>query len=113
LYSGLQCYTKSVIKIKTSIKKFCFAGLCYPRLHLCNWLVDNVVNNVEFSQIIIFTDESWYHTSGYLNSQTIRIWSSENPHEIVEQAFYGKKIVVLAGFSQRRIIGPIFFQDYH
>jgi hypothetical protein len=85
----------------------------YPRLHLCNWLVDNVVNNVEFSQIIIFTDESWYHTSGYLNSKTMRIWSSENPHEIVEQAFYGKKIVVLAGFSQRRIIGPIFFQDYH
>jgi hypothetical protein len=37
----------------------------YPRrLNFCNWLVDNVDNNVEFSQII-FSDESWFHTSEY------------------------------------------------
>jgi hypothetical protein len=82
----------------------------YPRrLNFCNWPVDNIGNNVEFSQII-FSDESWFHTSGYLNSQNLRIWSTENSHEIVEEALYAEKIGVFAAISQRRIIGPIFFQ---
>jgi hypothetical protein len=65
LYKNLHLYLYRV----TAMKELRPAD--YPRrLHLCNWLVDNVGNNVEFSQII-FSDESWVHTSGYLNSQNI------------------------------------------
>jgi hypothetical protein len=59
----------------------------------------DIGNNVEFSQII-FTDESWFRTSGYLNSLKIRIWNSENRHEIVEETLYAEKIGVFPGFCQ-------------
>jgi hypothetical protein len=59
----------------------------------------DISNNVEFSQIISI-DESWFRTSEYLNSQKIRIWTSENHHEIVEGTLYTEKIGVFPGFCQ-------------
>lgn len=82
----------------------------YPRrLQFCNWFV-NMNNNGELSQRVIFTDEAWFYKKGYLNSQNTRIWSSENPHVINEESLHPEKIGVWAAISQRRIIGPIFFQ---
>ena len=51
----------------------------------------------------------WFHLSGYVNSQNSHIWASENPNAIYEEPPLSEKIGVWCGMSQRRIIGPIFF----
>ena len=56
-----------------------------------------------------FSDEAWFHLSGYVNSQNSRIWASENPNAIHEEPPHSEKIGVWRGTSRRRIIGPIFF----
>jgi len=58
---------------------------------------------------IWFSDEAWFHLSGYVNSQNSRIWGSENPNAIHEEPLHSEKIGVWCGMSRRRIIGPIFF----
>jgi len=56
-----------------------------------------------------FSDEVWFHVSGYVNSQNSSIWASESPNAIYEEPLHSEKISVWCGMSRRRIIGPIFF----
>ena len=34
--------------------------------------------------VTFFTDEAWFHLSGYVNSQNSRLWSYDNPHSLHE-----------------------------
>jgi len=59
----------------------------------------------------LFSDEAWFHLSGYVNSQNSRIWASENPKAIHEEPHHSEKIGVWCGMSRRRIIGPNCFEE--
>jgi len=59
----------------------------------------------------IFTDEAWFHLSGYVNSQNTRIWAAENPHTVHEGPLHSQNIGVWCDVSRRRIIGPIFLTN--
>nr|XP_015833260.1 PREDICTED: uncharacterized protein LOC107397488 [Tribolium castaneum] len=80
------------------------------RLQYCQWFLDNIANNNELLEKTFFTDEAWIHLSGYTNSQNMRIWATQHPHEVVEEPLHTEKIGVWAAISKRRIVGPIFFQ---
>jgi len=56
-----------------------------------------------------FSDEAWFHLSGYVNSKNSRVWASENPNAIHEEPPHSEKIGICCGVSQQCIIGPIFF----
>ena len=58
-----------------------------------------------------FTDEDWFHQTGYVNSQNSRIWATENPHGIYKSPLHLKKVGVWCAISGQRIIGPIFFRE--
>lgn len=58
-----------------------------------------------------FSDEAWFHLSGYINSQNFRTWSTENPHTFTETSLHPKKIGVWCAISRTKIIGPIFFEN--
>ena len=58
-----------------------------------------------------YTDEAWFHLSGYVNSQNFRIWSTDNPYQFIETPLHPEKIGVWAAISPRRNIGPIFFHE--
>lgn len=79
------------------------------RLNFCRWFLDTF-NQADSLRNVFFTDESWFYRTGYINSQNMRIWCGENPHELVETTLHPDKIGVWAAISQRRIIGPIFFE---
>jgi hypothetical protein len=32
--------------------------------------------------LVFYTDEAWFHLSGYVTSQNNRYWRAENPHSI-------------------------------
>ena len=46
-----------------------------------------------------FSDEAWFHLSGYISSQNSRIWASENPNAIHEEPPHSEKIGVLCGMA--------------
>lgn len=74
----------------------------------CNWFV-NHLNNNDILDKTFFTDESWFHLTGYVNSQNMRLWSNDNPHYFVESGLHPLKVGIWVAMSRRRIIGPIFF----
>jgi hypothetical protein len=60
----------------------------------------------------MFSDEMWFHLSGCLNKQNMRISSAESRHEFAETLLYPhNNIGVWIVVSRRRIIGPIFFNQ--
>lgn len=46
-----------------------------------------------------------------LNNQNCRIWSADNPHEIVKKELHNKKVTVWYGFKANVIIGQYFFVE--
>lgn len=81
------------------------------RLDYCTWFrafVDN--HGIAKLDRVFFSDEAWFHLSGYVNSQNSRIWSSENPHVLHERPLHCQKTGVWCALSRRRIVGPLFFE---
>jgi hypothetical protein len=58
-----------------------------------------------------FSDEAWFHLSGYVNSQNSRFWSSENLHLFHEVPLHSQKIGCCCAISRKWIVGPIFFSE--
>jgi len=77
------------------------------RVRFCLWIKDFLTQNPGILDVTFFTDEAWFHLSGYVNSQNTCIWAAENPHTGHEEPLHSQKIAVWCGVSRRRIIGPI------
>ncbi|RZC35577.1 hypothetical protein BDFB_015143 [Asbolus verrucosus] len=77
------------------------------RLAYCYWFNNNLMND-ELLNLTFFSDEAWFHLSGYINSQNMRMWSTDNPHIFIESPLHAQKIGVWMAVSRRRIIGPFF-----
>ena len=69
------------------------------------------VNEPEFHQKTIMSDEVHFHLVGYVNKQNCRIQGSENPKMIIEKPLYSQRVTVWCGFWARGIIGPYFFEN--
>jgi hypothetical protein len=55
---------------------------CEKRHHCCEWLFAKLEDDPRMLDVTFFfySDETWFHYTGYVNSQNTRIWSTENPH---------------------------------
>ncbi len=80
------------------------------RLHFCHWFLNFVrAHGVAILDRVYFSDETWFHQTGYINAHNYRFWSSENQHIFQESSLHPEKIGFCCAISQRRVIGPIFF----
>jgi hypothetical protein len=75
------------------------------RVRYCLWFREFVHDNPRVWHITCFTDEAWFHLSGYVNAQNSRIWGSEIPHEIAESPLRPQNVGVWCVISGS---GPIF-----
>ena len=57
----------------------------------------------------MFTDEATFHLSGKVNRHKVRIWGTENPHEIEEHARDSPKLNVFC--ASVKVYGPFFFAE--
>jgi hypothetical protein len=81
------------------------------RLQYCRWFRHFIRGGVDILEKVFFSDEAWFHLSGYVCSQNSRIWSAENPHTFHERPLHSLKVGVWCAVCRRRIIGPIFFSE--
>ena len=79
------------------------------RVNFCNWMLDVIENRPHVFESVFFSDEAYFHLSGYVNSQNYRTRSTENPHQFHQTPLYPQKIGVWCAISRTRIVGPIFF----
>jgi hypothetical protein len=70
------------------------------RIHFCNWYNNNLLDNVDQQDISFFTDEAWFHLSGFINSQNYRTWSAHNPHNVIQVPLHLLKIGVWVAMSR-------------
>ena len=71
------------------------------RVAYCRWFQTLLKENPGILDYTWFSDEAWFHMSGYLSSQNSRICSSENPNAIHEEPLNSEKIGVWCGVSRR------------
>lgn len=81
------------------------------RLQYCQWFLRFIHNSVQVLDYVFYSDEAWFHLSGYVNSQNNRYWSSENPNVFHETPLHSRKVGVWCAISRKRIVGPIFFTE--
>jgi hypothetical protein len=57
------------------------------RIRYCDCFANFIqTKNVDILDVTFFTDAAWFHLSGYVNTQNTRLWSSENPHAVLENS---------------------------
>lgn len=77
------------------------------RITFCQWFLNNFDDNL--LDKTFFSDEAWFYLNGYVNSQNMRMWTTEKPDNFyVETSLHPQKIGVWCAISRRRIIGPFF-----
>lgn len=79
------------------------------RVQFCDWAVDKMDNDPQFSAGILFSDEANFYCNGEVNRQNMRYWSDANPQWLNPSKMVGaEKTMVWCGIWQNRIIGPFF-----
>jgi len=85
-------------------------GDSVKRVNYCRWFKNLIRGNIGVLDQVCFTDEAWFHLSGYVNTQNYRKWITENPHNYTETPLHPQKIGMWCAISRRRIIGTLFFE---
>lgn len=81
------------------------------RLHYCNWLQQRLMENDDFLNNIIWTDESSFSTNGMFNRNNEHYWHTENPRQNQEVRLQGRhSFNVWIGMFRNRIIGPFIYE---
>ena len=57
----------------------------------------------------MFSDEATFYLSGKFNCHNVRVWSTENPHEIIKHVWDWPKQDVFCAVSSVKLYGPFFF----
>lgn len=79
------------------------------RLGFCQWYLQHLGNNPNFTSLVLFTDEANFSREAIINFHNNHFWSHENPHAVVERGFQQQfSVNVWAGIIGDYIIGPHF-----
>lgn len=74
-------------------------------IYIRRYVLQNILN------ISFFSGKVWFNLSDYVNSQSYRVWSAENPHVYRETALHAIQVGVWIANSQSRIVGRELFYD--
>jgi hypothetical protein len=82
------------------------------RIRYCEWFTNFIqTKTADILDVTFFTDETWFHLSGYVNTQHTRLWSSENPYAVHEKRLHDQKLGVWVAISRQRIVGSLLFEE--
>ncbi|GFW45091.1 uncharacterized protein TNCV_4514051 [Trichonephila clavipes] len=64
-----------------------------------------------FMDYVVFRDGSTFDLSGHVDTHNARIWSLENPHEVLELQQDSPKLNVFSAISRRKVYGSFVFGE--
>lgn len=65
----------------------------------------------EFHERVVYSDEATFHLSGKVNRHNVRIWGTGNPHATLEHQRDSPKVNVFCAISHAKVYGPFFFHE--
>src|SRR5207253_3199142 len=74
-------------------------------------MLSQIDEEPEYLNRILFSDESTFHVPGKVNRHNVRIWGTENPHEVKEHERDSPKVNVWCGLMHDHVVGPFFFAE--
>lgn len=110
-YSSVHKISRKILHLfpyKTSVMHTLKESDYAQRSLFCDWLIAVTEDDPQFLKTCFWSDEAWFHLSGYMNSQNTRCWLSENPHQFIETSLHPQKIGVWAAMSGERIYFSFF-----
>lgn len=105
-YASVHKITRKILQLfpyKTSVMHALKDHDYSQRMLFCDWLITVTEEDSTFLTTCFWSDEAWFHLSGYMNSQNSRCWLSENPHQFIETPLHPQKVGVWAAMSGERI----------
>ena len=81
------------------------------RLTFVQRIHQKIIEDPEFLNKIIFSDECSISLEGGVNKQNCRIWGSERPDTVYQSPQSAQSIMVWCALSKKEIIGPYFFEN--
>jgi hypothetical protein len=60
----------------------------------CRWFAHFIRGGIDILDKVFYSDEAWFHLSGYVNSQNNRICSAENLQTFHERPLHSLKVRV-------------------
>ena len=64
----------------------------------------------EFNERLVFSDEATFHTNGKVNRHNVCIWGEENPHATIKHERDSSKVNVFCAISKNHVHGAFFFE---
>ena len=64
----------------------------------------------EFDDRLVFSDEATFHLTGKVNKHNTRIWGTEHLHLTLEDVRDSPKVNVFCALSRKRVHGSLFFE---
>jgi hypothetical protein len=62
-------------------------------------------------QLMFVSDEMWFHVSGHINEQNVRLWNNEDPHAIWQVPLHSEKVGILRALSPWQVTGCLLVQE--
>ena len=99
---GMRLYHIQVVQGLTAMQK---------RVHMecCKILAEMMNIQPDIVNLMAFSDEATFHTSGYVNRHNTIFWGTENPHVIREHERDSPKVNVWCAVTTAGVTGPYFF----
>lgn len=80
-----------------------------PRIDFCNWFMNKIRHDANFSKFVLFTDEANFDKDGIMNSHNMHIWDIDNPHGVTNRKTQHKfSLNVWCGIINDTLLGPVF-----
>lgn len=79
------------------------------RLEFCEWLQQQLLEDITIRDRIIWTDEATFKLNGHVNLHNAVYYSTENPHLVWENNNLSPGISVWGGIRSTGVLGPYFF----
>ena len=74
-------------------------------------MLDGVYQDIDFLNLFVFSDECTFFVSGHVNTHNNRYWSTENPHELVEQHRGTGKVNVWCALAHDQVVAIHFINE--
>jgi hypothetical protein len=79
------------------------------RVECCQILVKITNIQPDIVNLMAFSDEATFHTSGHVNRHNTIFWGTENPHDIRENKYDSPKVNMWCAVTVAGVSGPYFF----
>jgi hypothetical protein len=77
------------------------------RLEYCRWLLHRVVDEPDFLNRVLWTDEAGFTRDGVMNLHNLHVWAAENPRPTRSSSFQHRfSVNFWAGIVDDHLIGP-------